>query len=178
MEQDTNQLELATLVSIFYKGPADLGAFAPVSPRDVAEPERSLLNHDCHMTVTLEKFHSSPVHVVVLRTARDGNHYAREILLRRSSDGAIVQYGVARLDLDFMDEHVVSEIESEQTPLGRILINHNVMRQVELLTLYRIRPAAALSAALQIPRDAVAYGRTALIHCNSQPAVELLEIVR
>jgi hypothetical protein len=30
---------------------------------------------------------------------------------------------------------------------------------------------------LEVPKGTLTYGRTALIHCNQEPAIELLEIV-
>jgi len=61
--------------------------------------------------------------------------------------------------------------------LGRILVQHNVLRNVELVGLWEIRAGRELAAFLGVPRETTVYGRTALIHCNGEPAVELLEIV-
>lgn len=182
MENKTNasevaRVELESLVGIFYQDVADLGQFAVVEADAVPDPQRSLLNHDRHMTVTVEKFHSSPVEVRVSQVESHNNHYAREILLTRTSDGSVVQYGIVRLNFDFFSEQVRQEITGRQTPLGRILINHNVMRRVQLLSLYRIHPGRILRQAFELSEDEISFGRTALIYCDDQPAVELLEIV-
>jgi chorismate-pyruvate lyase len=62
-------------------------------------------------------------------------------------------------------------------PLGRVLIEHNVMRNVRLLSLWQIEPGAELRQLFKLPEAERCYGRTALIYCNGVPAVELLEIV-
>ena len=82
-----------------------------------------------------------------------------------------------RLNLTFLEEHVRQEIESETTPLGRILIEHDVLRDVRLLSLWRIEPGSDLVKMFGLDKPETCYGRTALIYCNGLPAVELLEIV-
>ena len=82
-----------------------------------------------------------------------------------------------RVNLAYLDDAVRREIESESTPLGRILIEHNVLRRVHLFSLWRIEPAARLRELLCLPEGQEIYGRTALIYCNDEPAIELLEIV-
>lgn len=171
------RIELESLIQTFYRDVSELAQFTEVDASEIPEPHRSLLNHDQHMTVTVEKFHSSPVDVHVLNTNIDENHYAREIVLKRQTDGRVVQYGIVRLNFAFLDDEVRQEIESQKTPLGRILINHNVLRRVQLLSLYRIAPDPAISNALDLKEGDECFGRTALIYVNDQPAVELLEIV-
>ena len=182
MESNVNpsneaQVELDSLVDIFFEDHSQLGGFDEVPATAVPEPQRSLLNHDMHMTVTLEKFHSGSVDVEVLQARRSQSVYSREIMLRRQSDGRVVQYGIVRLHFEHFTEQVRSEIENRELPLGRILINHDVMRQVRLLSLYRVHSGDALAKALGISSGEPCFGRTALIYCNGQPAIELLEIV-
>ena len=103
--------------------------------------------------------------------------YAREILLSRQTDQQVVQYGIVRLHFDYLSDQVQNEIVSQQVPLGRVLIEHDVMRQVKLLSLYEINPGPALVTALGIEPENCCFGRTAMIFCDDQPAIELLEIV-
>jgi chorismate-pyruvate lyase len=112
-----------------------------------------------------------------LDTRIEDPYYARKILLRRQSDGRVVQFGIMRVDFRFLGDVVRREIESQSTPLGRILIRHNVLREVELFKLWRVAPGEDLCRSFQCAVDEPTYGRTALIHCNRQPAIELLEIV-
>jgi len=148
-----------------------------IAPAQVPEPYHQLLVHTHHMTVTVEEFYATPVDVQVLATKQAGHHYSRKILLSRQSDRHIVQFGIVRLNFDFLDPQVRREIESQQTPLGRILIRHNVLREIELVGLWRVAPGPDLSQLFGTAAGQITYGRTALIHCNGQPAVELLEVL-
>jgi hypothetical protein len=89
----------------------------------------------------------------------------------------VVQLGIVRLHVGFLDPPVRDEIFAEQVPLGRILISHNVLRTVELCGLYRVECGDDLADIFGAAPGVPTYGRTALIHCNGEPAVELLEIV-
>jgi len=76
------------------------------------------------MTVTVESHHGSLVDVKVLEKKHEGNSYARKILLTLQSNGRIVMFGLVRIWLHYCSPEVRAEILEEQTPLGRILINH------------------------------------------------------
>jgi hypothetical protein len=89
----------------------------------------------------------------------------------------VVLFGIVRLAVALLDPDVRQEIESQRTPLGRVLIEHNVMRNVRLLSLWQIEPGEDLCGLFQIAQSQVCYGRTALIYCDGVPAVELLEIL-
>lgn len=169
--------ELNALVDLFYADPSRLGTFTEVLPDELTEGARLLLAHDKHMTVTVEAFHGSLVSVEVLQVHVTPTHYARKIVLHRESDGEVVLFGIVRLALALLDPDVRQEIESQRVPLGRVLIERNVMRDVRLLSLWRIDPGQDLQQLFRLPQPQVCFGRTALIYCDSVPAVELLEIV-
>jgi len=168
---------LPDLVGLFYERPQELGTFEPMLAADVPQPYRRLLAHNKHMTVTVEEFHGSKVDVKVLATRRDNGFYSRKILLTRQSDGQVVQFGIPRLNMSYLDEEVRREIESETKPLGRILIDHNVLREVQFAGLWKIQPGPDLCRMFGLSAPQTVYGRTALIYCNGEPAIELLEIV-
>lgn len=165
------------MIDLFYDSPAELGEFDEVAAADLPEPFRGLLDHDEHMTVTVEAFHRGPVDVRVLAVHSTDMHYARKILLTRQSDGHVVLFGLVRLNVNFLGPEVRREIECQRVPLGRILVEHNVLRDVRLLSLWRIRPGDELRQHFGLSQPDLCYGRTALIYCNNVPAVELLEIV-
>lgn len=169
--------DLETLVGLFYDRSEDLGEFQPVSSSELPLDQRRLLDHDEHMTETVEAFHGCPVDVRVLDRFSTGSHYARKILLIRRRDDEVVQFGIMRIAFASMGPEVRHEIESEGIPLGRVLINHDLMRQVRLSRLYRVRPGAELRRLMNVPENGVVYGRTAIIRLNGEPSVELLEIV-
>ena len=170
--------DLQTLMSLFYGSSANLGQFEEVAATDMPAVYARLLAHEEHMTVTVESFHQSPVDVRVIDTLITQTHYARKILLQRQSDGHVVQFGIVRLNFSYLSPEVRAEIESQETPLGRILINHQVLREVQLASLWRVDCGPDLRKLFNIDADrAITYGRTALIYCNGEPAVELIEIV-
>ncbi|MCO6459173.1 MAG: hypothetical protein J5I93_28015 [Pirellulaceae bacterium] len=169
--------DLQTLVSLFYDDPRRLASFDEVKADALPPAYQQLLDHHDHMTVTVEAFHSSAVDVEVLERRVAEGHYSRKIILRRQSDGRVVQFGIVRLNLEQLQPDVRREIESERTPLGRVLIEHDVMREVQLVALWRVGASRELARWLELPQPSVTYGRTALIYCHGEPAVELLEIV-
>jgi chorismate-pyruvate lyase len=143
----------------------------------VPPPYHELLVHEHHMTVAVEAFHKSPVNVRVLRKRASGRHYARMILLERQSDRRVVQFGIMRVNFDHLGDEVRREVESEATPLGRILIRHEVLRRIHLAALWRVTPGDELAGWFGPAGRRTTFGRTAVIECNGEPAVELLEIV-
>ena len=169
--------DLQTLTSLFYSSGDSLGGFREVSVETIPEPYLRLLAHNDHMTVAIEEFHGQPVDVRVLKRHVSEAHYAREILLARRSDGKIVQYGIMRVTFAYLPPEVQGKIRSEQTPLGRILIEHNVLRRVQLFSLRRVEIGQELARHFNEPEGTITYGRTASIECNQAPAIELLEIV-
>lgn len=174
---DFADVELDLLIKLFFEDASELGQFEEISADQVQQPGRSLLAHDHHMTVTLEDHHHCSVDVEVLQSRVDGDHYSRKIVLKRQSDGDVVMYGIVRLDMSVLAPDVRREIESQNTPLGRILIEHDVLRVVKLLSLFRISKGSDLASAFNGDIGQVCFGRTALIYCDGSPAIELLEIV-
>jgi chorismate-pyruvate lyase len=143
----------------------------------VPPPYHGLLVHEHHMTVTVEAFYGGLVDVRILNRRLDGDAYARKILLALQGSGRVVQYGVVRIHLRYCSEAVRAEILAGQTPLGRILIRHDVLRRIEPKAYLRVIPGKALMEWFGIDRPETTYGRLAMIHCNEQPAIELLEVV-
>lgn len=168
---------LEDLIHLYYQESLQLGRFSPTDTLCLPKPFGLLLAHDRHMTVTVESFHSDSVDVDVLRSHREAEHYSREILLRTHQRGKVVQYGIVRLRLHRIADEPRREILEERKPLGRVLIEHQVLREVELLHLWQVHCGQALSRLFDVSQDAVTYGRTAIIHCDGEPAIELLEIV-
>ena len=165
------------LASLFYDDMALLGRFEEVGAEVVPEPYRGLLAHHQHMTVAMERHHGGPVEVQVLASRRDGDYYSRKIVLRRHSDGQVVLFGIPRLNLQLLDEEVQRELLAERKPLGRLLIEHNILREVQLASLYRVQLGPDLATLFQRPCGETTYGRTAFLYCDGYLAVELLEIV-
>ena len=179
---DTGQAafpDLDELVQLYYDEASDLADFYAIDGSAMPAVFQKLLNHEHHMTVAVESHHGCPVNVEVLDYENRGDIYIRKILLKRTTDDRVVQFGIVRLHVNFIGDDVRGEIESRTVPLGRALINHGVMRRVELSQLWKVFPGKDLRRLFKLDEDDPneTYGRTAIIHCDGEPAIELLEIV-
>ena len=170
--------QAASLAAPFFAPIEALGELTPVGVADLPDEAQTLLAHSGHMTVTLEAWHESLVDVRVVAERSVPRSYARHSLLARRSDGRVVQSGVMRIDLTGLPETVREAIERGECPLGRILIRSNLLREVELLALWRIEAGRSLAEELHFPPGVVIHGRSARILVEGRPAVELLEIVK
>jgi hypothetical protein len=168
--------ELDALVKLFPDDPP-LIAFAEHIPSALTpEPYKSMLVHDHHMTVTMEAYHHSSVDVRILDRSQTGDTYARKILLLKSGTSQVVQFGIVRFNFKYVTEGVRNEIIAGEIPLGRVLINHNVLRHIDLGAILQITPGPQLQACFGMAPTGVTYGRLATIFCDKRPAVDLLEI--
>jgi len=181
-----------TLVHLFCNA-AEFGTLRSMPPEQVPEPARTLLDHRSHMTVAMERFYGGDVRLRVVARANNpsaavsaDDWYAREILLETES-GTIVQHGIVRIDLTNLDAATAAAIRAARRPLGRILIEAGMLREVHGVKLLHIVPGPHLRellcskapglAAVDSPSIDSLYGRVATIELDGRPAVELLEIV-
>jgi chorismate-pyruvate lyase len=169
--------DLDALIALFYRDPSQLGRFEEVLLSKMPESYRQLLAHTHHMTVTVEQFHGCSVDVQVLDRLPGERQYSRKILLRRQADGGVVQFGIMRIDMQVLAPEVRKEIEAETIPLGRVLIEHDVLRKIHLMSLWKVQPGPELCELFGLTEPTTTYGRAAIIDCNGEPGVELLEIV-
>ena len=168
--------ELKSLTEAFPHEPALLASAEHVPAALVPQPYREMLVHDQHMTVTMERYHHCIVDVRIVDRIQEGDVYSREILLLKSGTDQVVQFGIVRFDLQYVTPTVREEILRGETPLGRVLINHNVLRHIDLGALLRVTAGPRLAGYFNISEATETYGRLATIFCNQQPAVDLLEI--
>src|SRR4029078_5818439 len=117
-EADLFSRSASRLATLFYASLGEVGGFEPVAVDDLPANYRKLLAHNDHMTVALEGWHKSPVSVAALDEWRDEASYARTSLLKRQSDGAIVQFGMMRIWLADLPGAAQEEIASKSAPLG------------------------------------------------------------
>lgn len=175
---DDSDVRIKELLDQFYPEPpgfSQLGDFEPVLA--LPPPYDALLDHHKHMTVTVESHYGEKVDVRVHRCEQEGDWYSREITLVTTETKRIVQYGIVRLDTTALDPQVWQRIKSQEVPLGRVLIEHNVLREVQLCGLWRVHAGPSLADLLHIRIGETVWGRTALIHCDGEPAIKLLEIL-
>jgi chorismate-pyruvate lyase len=158
--------------------PVEISKVNVIPGEAVPQPYRDLLVHQHHMTVTVERFHGQPVQLRILAHRRTGDYYSRMILLALEGTGEVVQFGIMRTDLSCCSEEVREAILSGRIPLGRVLIEHNVLRRIDPLAYLKIVPTRALMEWFGMTRAIPVYGRIAGILCNGLDAIDLLEIVR
>jgi chorismate-pyruvate lyase len=168
--------DLQELLALFPPDDA-FRAFEQIPAEEVPQPYYDLLVHEHHMTVTVEAHHGRLVDVQILEERHSEDAYARKILLTLQDTGRVVQFGLMRIGLKYCTAAVREEILSRRTPLGRILIEHNVLRRIEPRAFLRVTPGPAMMRWFGLKEARPAYGRLAIIHCDDRPAVELLEIV-
>ena len=168
--------ELASLIDLFPDQEPLILRADHVPSALVPEPYKSMLVHEHHMTVTMEEYYQSPVDVRIIDQNLAGDVYSRKIVLTKTGSDQVVQFGIVRFNLSYVTDPVRNEILKGQTPLGRILVEHNVLRHIDLGAVLRITCGPALAEYMKIVPETVTYGRLATIFCNRQPAVDLLEI--
>jgi chorismate-pyruvate lyase len=169
-------VELQSLLDLFPEREPMLADAEHVASEMLPEPYRQMLAHNHHMTVTMESYHRCRVEVRVLDQRLDGDSYNRKIVLLKAGTEQVVQFGLVRFDLSYVTPVVREEILSGNKPLGRVLIDHNVLRHIDLGAVLRLEAGPALARHLQMPVGGTTYGRLATIFCNRHAAVDLLEI--
>jgi hypothetical protein len=135
-----------------------------------------MLVHERHMTLAMERHHECPVDVHVVDRKWDGDVYGRKSILTKQGTDVPVQLGFVRFHFEYVTDAVKDEIISETIPMGRVLINHNVLRHIDLGAIVKFTAGPGLADYLQMVEGGETYGRLATIFCNKRPAVDLLEI--
>lgn len=170
--------ELQELVTLFPEpGGHELYLTAEhVAKEATPEPYHRMLVHEHHMTISMESYHDCTVDVEVMASRFEDGLYLRKIRLHKSGTRDAIQFGYVRFNLDFVTEKVRAEILSEKIPLGRVLIQHNVFRHVDLGAILRFTAGPGMAEYLQMDVGQTTYGRLATIFCNGSPAIDLLEV--
>lgn len=170
--------ELQELVTLFPEpGGHELYLTAEhVAKEATPEPYHRMLVHEHHMTISMESYHDCTVDVEVMASRFEDGLYLRKIRLHKSGTRDAIQFGYVRFNLDFVTEKVRAEILSEKIPLGRVLIQHNVFRHVDLGAILRFTAGFGMAEYLQMDVGQTTYGRLATIFCNGSPAIDLLEV--
>ena len=152
-------------------------AFHTVQPDEMPARFVELLVHHDHMTTKLKGYYGRPVELHVLADRLDGDLYRRKIVLKPSGSNTIVEFGVVRIDLGFTPDAVRDEILAGETPLGDILIKHDVLRRIDPRWYLRLSDRGPLQSSPPELAEGDIYGRVGTIYCNDEPAIELLEVV-
>jgi chorismate-pyruvate lyase len=169
---------LAELCEPFVRDPMFSPYCVEVQPVRIPAAERRLLAHREHMTEVLQAHHGQAVQVHVQDYRLDGDWYTRKITLTPGRENArLVECGIVRMDFRSMSAQVREEILARRAPLGQILIQHNVLRWIEPLWFVQLPPASDVVRLFGVENPSPVWGRIAVIHCNGEPAIDLLEVV-
>lgn len=168
--------ELRNLTDLFPGESQLIAAAEHVASALVPSPYGQLLAHNHHMTVTMEKYHQTPVDVRIIARRHEGDIYSRKIILVKTGTDIPVQFGIVRFNFEYVTPAVCDEIIAGDIPLGRVLINHNVLRHIDLGAVLKITAGPELAEHLAMEPGGETYGRLATIFCNQKPAVDLLEV--
>lgn len=163
------------LVPPFFQEPSRFGEIFEVGSHDVPEPDRRLLDHRSHMTVTMEAHVGGALGLRVLQEHREpvsGDKglrglYAREIMLL-SPTGKPVQYGIVRVDLRAVAADVRERILAGSAPLGRVLIEAGTLREVHDVALVRIAAGPELARRIGVTPGCTLFGRVATISLSRE----------
>lgn len=168
--------ELASLCAGFFDDLAWLSDCEPVAADQIPPGIRRILVHGEHMTATLKRNYKQPVALRVLEHRADGETYRRKILLTVDEGKRVVEFGIVCMNLATIDDTAREVVLSREAPLGEIFERFEVLTKVEPRWFLRF-PSRSPVVEYFGPGAAEAYGRIGLIHCNGDPAVELLEVV-
>lgn len=144
---------------------------------EIPLPSGNLLVHNRHMTATLNAHYGQSVALRVLDHRHEATQYFRKILLTVDGGQRVVEFGIVRLNLDVLPDSARQDVIDRKLPLGEIFAQYDVLTRVEPRWYLRFASRSPIVQyfAPQPPREA--YGRLGVIYCESQPAVELLEVV-
>src|SRR5262249_797461 len=119
---------IKSLYALFPPGD-DMPEYEIVPADEVPPPYPPFLLPQHPMTVTVEQHHGDLVNVWVLERHYNDEFYARKILLALQKTHRVVQFGIMRVYYRYLSQEVREEILAGRTPLGRILIQHDVLRR-------------------------------------------------
>ncbi len=168
--------ELAALCAGFFDDLLWLADCESIAAEQMPQAVRRLLVHNAHMTGKLKEHYDQPVALRVLDHREDAEAYRRKIMLTVDEGRRVVEFGLVRMDLSALDPSAKDVVLSRQTPLGEIFERFEVLTKVEPRWYVRF-PSDSPVVQYLGSGTKVAYGRLGLIHCNGEPAVELLEVV-
>jgi chorismate-pyruvate lyase len=171
--------EVVTLADLYRPFPdgRDQPATWRIEATELPKPYRTLLAHTNHMTTTVEAYYGEPVDVQVLASRRVGDTYARKIVLRLRGSGRAVQFAVTRIDLAMLSAVVRDAVVAEQIPLGRVLVQHGVLRTVRPTAYFVAEPTPALGDCLGLRAPHALYGRLGVLTVDGRPAIDVAEIL-
>ncbi len=153
-------------------------AFQPLPGHALPEPARRLLVHAQDMTSTLATFHESPLRVEILQQQQLDGLYLREVFLRTTATGAIVEYGVIAIALAQFTPAQQQAIAGGHGPLGALLHRFQIPFTSAPIGFFSVTGARLAATPLATAPDATCFGRlNRLAKAAGEPLAWILEIL-
>jgi len=142
------------------------------------QPYRSLLVHRNDMTPTLREHHGSEITLEVIDSETSENYVMRQVVLRRTSDNAPVEYGAIGIQLDAFPPHVKELIREGKRPLGGILGSEGVPHTSAPRAWFSIEADEHTGDLLRVQPGTKLYGRSnTLVHPDGIIFADIVEIL-
>lgn len=135
------------------------GTFSALEAAKVPQPYQQLLVHQADMTSTLARFFGEEICLRVLDSRREGDVYARRVLLVLGESGRIVEYGGIEIRLSLLPEEASRLILQEIEPLGGILNRLGVVYHSQPRRYLRIVGNTSLDKIFHQGGEAALFGR-------------------
>ena len=138
------------------------------------ESHAAILLRSEHLTQMLQDYNSGPLELKVLDRHRHGSNYSR--VITKAGGGRILEFAFITIDLDLCPPTVAADILAEMSPVGRILIDSGVPRELRVLGFCKIELAPG-NRMFAVDRPTTTYGRYTTIALNGVPAIYVLELI-
>jgi chorismate-pyruvate lyase len=131
-----------------------------------------------YRTSTLENFHHAGIHLRLVSRERQGDDYAREVVLALDGSEKAVEFGAIRIHLDRFPEEARQAILAERFPLGHLLKEFSIAYVSRPQAFLRIASDKTINRLLGLTGAHLLYGRrNTLLNPEGQPLAEIVEIL-
>lgn len=169
--------ELAPLAAFYANSGLTPPAARALDGARVPEPYRRLLVNQDDLTPTLEAFHRQRLGLRVLRSTRNADIYARQVVLT-GGQGLPVSFGAIRIHLESLPAPARAAVLAGGRPLGGILGEHAVAHTSRPSAYFVCEADAAIADALGCARPVRLYGRcNRLATLGGRTIAEVVEIL-
>lgn len=145
---------------------------------EMPEPDRHLLVHASDMTPRLRDWHRCPISLSVVHAELSKDYVMRQVVLRRSTDGAPVEYGAIGIHLEGFPADVRTRIASGATPLGSLLEESAISHRSAPRAYFEVKADAHIAGLLHCPEGTFLHGRcNALSFPDGMVFADIVEIL-
>ena len=140
--------------------PDGLGQINAIDASELPSRAGRLLVHDGDMTSRLEALHSDRIFLDVVNCVVEANGgYLREVVLRKASDSAAVEYGVIEIILSGFEVRLREAITEGRVPLGGILNRERMSYFSRPQCFFSVNPNSWMQASFGVGAGVELYGR-------------------